>query len=75
MSLINAIDGAQLTIADEDMQLVFAWFGGAGVNVYDEDGREVHYFSIGSSGRITPAIVRAAIARVRSSMRDETQDI
>ena len=73
MSLLTAIDGAQLTIADEDAQLVFAWFGGTGVNVYDEDGREVHYFSIGSSGRITPTIVRAAIARVRASLREDEE--
>lgn len=71
MSLLSAIDGAQLVIADEDAGLAFAWFGGQGVNVFDADGREVDYFTIGSSGRVTPAIVRAAVARVIAAMRED----
>jgi hypothetical protein len=68
MSLLDELVGARLVVVDEEQRLAYAWFGGAGVNVYDEDGREVHYFTIGSgrSGRLTPAMVRAAIDRVRA---------
>jgi hypothetical protein len=68
MRLIDQLDGAELVVLDEDRRLLYAWFGGAGVNVYDEDGNEVHYFTIGTSApRVSPAVARAAIARVRAS--------
>ena len=68
MSLLDSIVDAHLTVADEEHRLVYAWFGGAGVNVYDEDGNEVHYFTIGGKAtKLTPALVRAAISRVRAS--------
>jgi hypothetical protein len=67
VSLLDALTGARLTVVDEDQRVVFAWFGGHGVNVYDEDGTEVHYFTIGGADRVTPTVVRAAIERVRRS--------
>jgi hypothetical protein len=40
-----------------------------GVSVYDEDGREVHYFTIGTGNgrKPTPTMVRAAVDRVREA--------
>ena len=69
MSLLDSLAGAELLVVDEDNRLVYAWFGGAGVNVYDEHGNEIHYFTIGSgSGRNpTPSMVRAAIKEVRAA--------
>ncbi len=67
MSLLDALFGARLTVVDDEQRVVFAWFGGHGVNVYDERGTEVHYFTIGGAERVTPTVVRAAIERVRHS--------
>jgi hypothetical protein len=64
VALIDQIDGALLAIVDGNQRLVYAWFGGAGVNVYDEDGREVHYFTVGGVSRVTAANVRSAIKRM-----------
>jgi len=64
MSLLDAIAGAELTVVDEDHRLVFAWFGGSGVNVYDDDGNEVYYFTMGGTSKLSPTAVRAAIKRV-----------
>jgi hypothetical protein len=68
MSLIDALDGAQLVVVDQDRRLAYVWFGGSGVNVFDGVGDEVHYFTIGgTASKLTPALVRAAIDRVRAS--------
>ena len=69
MSLIDSLSGAELIDVDEEHRLVYAWFGGAGVNVYDEHGNEIHYFTIGSgfSRKPTPNMVRAAIKEVRAA--------
>jgi hypothetical protein len=64
VALIDEIDGALLAIVDGNQRLVYAWFGGSGVNVYDEDGREVHYFTVGGVSRVTAANVRSAIKRM-----------
>jgi len=75
MALLDSIVDAQLTVVDEEHRVVFSWFGGSGVNVYDEDGREVDYFSIatGRSGKLTPKAVRAAIERVRRAANDDDE--
>jgi hypothetical protein len=69
VSLLDALAGALLIIVDDDQRLLYAWFGGAGVNVYDEDGEEIHYFTVSTpDGRPpTPSMVRSAIARVRAA--------
>jgi hypothetical protein len=72
MSLLDAIDGASLVIVDPDQQLAYAWFGGAGVNVYDNAGNEVHYFTIGGVSKVTASSARAAIARMIEYSRSET---
>ena len=69
MSLLDSIAQAELTVVDEELRLVYAWFGGPGVEVFDEDGRTVHHFTIaaGFTRKLTPQMVRAAIARVRQA--------
>ena len=68
MSLLDELVDAKVIVVDEEHRLVYAWFGGAGVNVYDENGNEVHYFTIGGTAtRLTPSTVRSAIERVRAS--------
>jgi len=76
MALLDSIVDAQLTVVDEEHRVVFSWFGGSGVNIYDEDGREVDYFSIstGRNGKLTPKAVRAAIDRVRRAANDDDDD-
>ena len=67
MALIDQIDfGALLAIVDPDQRLVYAWFGGAGVNVYDEQGGEVRHFTSYRRRRVgvSAASVRSAIKRM-----------
>lgn len=73
MSLLDALAGAEVLVVDEEARLAYAWFGGAGVNVYDELGREIDYFTVASSDgrKSTARMVRAAIERVRSARDDE----
>jgi hypothetical protein len=70
MSLLDELEGAQLTVVDAEHRVIYAWFGGAGVNVYDEDGSEVDYFTIGGATALTPAKVRAAIDRMIAYHRE-----
>ena len=72
MSLIDCLDGVHLVVFDDERRLLYAWFGGTGVNVFDEDGNEIHFFNIGTSApRVSTAVARAAIARVRASEHAE----
>lgn len=73
MSLLDAIDGASLTIVDADQRLVYAWFGGAGVNIYDDEGHEQHYFTIGGVSKVTAATARAAILRMIEHQHAEAE--
>jgi len=50
MSLLRSLEGAELVVVDD--ALIYVWFGGSGVNVYNEDGDEVDYFSISSRDRV-----------------------
>jgi len=76
MALLDSIVDAQLIVVDEEHRVVFSWFGSSGVNIYDEDGREVDYFTIftGKSAKPTPRAVRAAIERVRRAADDDRND-
>ncbi len=70
MSLIDSLNGAKLAVVDSSRRLVYAWFGGAGVNIYDEDGSEVDYFTIGGdTTNLTCNRVRYAIARMMDYKR------
>lgn len=70
MSLLDSIAEAQLTIVDPEARLVYAWFGGQGVSVYDESGEEVDYFTIGGIGPVSPKHVRAVIEGVRTEQEE-----
>lgn len=73
MSLWRALNGAELVIGDEDLGLVFIWYGGAQVNIYDERFREVDMFSMGEAfnRKLTPRQVRAAINAQRIEIKKE----
>jgi hypothetical protein len=71
MTLLDELAGAQLTVVDTENRIVYAWFGGSGVNIYDESGVEVDYFTMESGTKLTPVKVRAAMERVMASRDDE----
>ncbi len=71
MGLLDSIDEARLVIVDEDARVAYVWFGGAGVNIYDEDGNELDYFSIDAPSKVSERAVRAAIARMIEYSRDD----
>ena len=49
-------------MAHNDAGLTLAWHGGTGVHVYTDDGREVHYWTIGGSKtNAEPEDVRASM--------------
>ena len=48
LTLREQLNGAELVLTDDNMGLTLAWFGGHGVNIYADDGTEVHYFTIGT---------------------------
>ena len=73
MSLLDALDGARMVVVDEERRLAFAWFGGAGINVYDEDGNEVHYFTMGAD-RITPEVVRSSVRSAIAAWDEEDDE-
>jgi hypothetical protein len=66
MSLLDQISGATMVVVDEERRLAYVWHGGHGVNVIDESGEEIDYFTIGGASRPTPAKVRAAIDQMIS---------
>jgi hypothetical protein len=35
MSLLEELDGAELVVTDEDLGLMFVWYGDAGVQILD----------------------------------------
>jgi hypothetical protein len=65
VSLLDVIAGSEVAVVDVENRLLYAWFGhGAGVNIYDEDGNEVDYFTVGGDAKPTERNVRRAIASV-----------
>ena len=49
MSLLSDLDDAELVVADEDLGVMFVWFGGPGVRIFNERGDIIDYFSISSA--------------------------
>lgn len=37
-NLVRALNGAALVVLDEDLQLVFAWYGGRRISVWSYEG-------------------------------------
>lgn len=67
MSLLDELDGALLVVVDPEYRLAYCWFGSRGINIYDERGVEVDYFTIGGNAKLTPERVLQAIERVMSA--------
>jgi hypothetical protein len=64
MSLLDELEDARVTVVEPSERVIYAWFGGGGVNVYSEDGAELDYFTIGTRAqKLTHNIVRKAIER------------
>lgn len=71
MSILEAIDEAELVMVEPEYGLVFVWHGGHGVNIYREDGVAVDYFTMGGSKMPTRAQVAKAIREHIKEMLDE----
>lgn len=48
MTLAEQLDGARIIKQDALRGYVLAWFGGHGIHVYDELGRDVAFWNVGS---------------------------
>jgi hypothetical protein len=70
VSLFNELDGAELIVADEDLALLFVWYGDAGVQILNEQGEVVDRFAIDAAlGRkLSVPEVRRIIAAYRNEM-------
>ena len=65
MSCVESFDGALMVAVDKERELAFAWFGGHGIHVYNDEGEEVHYFTMGAEhldAETAEASARALIA-------------
>ena len=73
MSLLSELDGAELVVADEDLGLMFVWYGGAGIQILNERGDVVDYLSIGGAfaRKLTIPEVRKVIVAYRDEMLSE----
>ena len=70
MSLLSELDDAELVIADEDLGLLFVWYGSAGVQILDGRGNVVDRFSIDEalSRKLTAAEVKKIILAYRQEL-------
>lgn len=64
MTLGERLDGVRILMRDVRNELNFAWFGGHGVHVYDDDGHEVDFWNTGDFARND-----ASTRDIRASMR------
>jgi hypothetical protein len=73
VSLLQALDGAELVVADEQLGLLFVWYGGAQVHLVDEGGNVRDTFSIskGFERALTPREIRAAIEAHRHELHED----
>ena len=70
MSLLSELGDAELVIADEDLGLLFVWYGSAGVQILDGRGNVVDRFSIDEalSRKLTAAEVKKIILAYRQEL-------
>ena len=63
-SSLAELDGAELVVADEDLAILFVWYGDAGVQILDERGNVLDRFSIDTalSRKLTVREVSKVIA-------------
>ena len=75
MSLASELDGAELVVGDEDLGLLFVWYGGAGVQILDEQGNARDYFSISTAfnRKLSAREVRSVIKRYRAAMLNDDE--
>jgi hypothetical protein len=73
MSLLTQLDGAELVVADEELALLYVWFGGAQVQILDESGevRDTFSMSKGFERALRPREVRAAIEAHRRQLHED----
>lgn len=73
MSLLAELDDAELVVADEDGGLLYVWYGDAGFQVLDEDGKVLDAFS-SSTAFSRKLTVREARAVINAYRRDAEED-
>jgi hypothetical protein len=73
VSLLSELDDAELVVADEDLGLLFVWYGDAGFQVLDESGRVLDAFSSSTafSRKLTVREARAVIEAHRNELRED----
>jgi hypothetical protein len=73
MSLLRELDDAELVVADEDLGLLFVWYGDAGFQVLDERGNVLDAFSSSTafSRKLTVREARAVIEAHRDELRED----
>jgi hypothetical protein len=75
MSLLSELDDAELVVADEDVGLLYVWYGDAGFQVLDEDGKVLDAFSSSTafSRKLTVREARAVINAYRHDAEEDEQ--
>jgi hypothetical protein len=73
VSLLRELDDAELVVADEDLGLLFVWYGDAGFQVLDENGNVLDAFSSSTafSRKLTVREARAVIEAHREDLRGD----
>lgn len=73
MSLLGELDGAELVVADDDLGLLFVWYGDAGFQILDESGKVLDAFSSSTafSRKLTVREARAVIEAHREDLRED----
>jgi hypothetical protein len=75
VSLLDQLNDAELVVSDEDLGLFFVWYGDAGFQVIDENGKVVDAFSSSTafSRKLTVREARAVIEAHRQDIREEEE--
>jgi hypothetical protein len=73
VSLLSELDDAELVVADEDLGLLFVWYGDAGFQVLDEGGKVLDAFSSSTafSRKLTVREARAVIEAHRNELHGD----
>jgi hypothetical protein len=74
--LLEELNEAELVVTDEDLGLIFVWYGDAGFQALDESGRVVDAFtsSTAFSRKLTVREARAVIETHRQELVDDGED-
>lgn len=74
MSLLDQVDAAELVVADQEYRVAFVWYGGQTVHVFNEEGEELHAFTMGGARTPSKRAVHAAIRRQIEELQEEEND-